>query len=162
MYWPFTYEVKLTVMKETENCTCRYIATKSKSGTLYVWNNARCPCRSRLKLDQRLKYIYIAPGQVLKMWVQNFDINKNPLPFWLFVACFKHFLLSTIQTHFPYKRLRGQILRCHKTGFRSACGSFDQTVMDNRPKCYIPSYMGSRDTNIVLLPCDDLAAILVM
>ena len=22
MYWPFTYEAKLTVMKETDNCTC--------------------------------------------------------------------------------------------------------------------------------------------
>ena len=54
MYWTFTYEAKLTVMKETENCTCKYIATKSKSGTPFVWNNARYPCRSRLKLDQRL------------------------------------------------------------------------------------------------------------
>ena len=58
MYWPFTYEVKLTVMEETEYCTCKYIATKSKNGTLYVWNNARCPCRSRLK------FVYAA-------WIQS-------------------------------------------------------------------------------------------
>ena len=52
-YLPFIQEAKLPVMKETENYTCKCIATKSKSGTLYVWNNARCPCRSRQKLCQR-------------------------------------------------------------------------------------------------------------
>ena len=38
MYWPFTYEAKLTMMKETAHYTYKYIATKdkSKSGTLYV------------------------------------------------------------------------------------------------------------------------------
>ena len=65
VYLPFTYEAKLTVIKETENCTCKYIATKSKSGILYVWNNARCPCRSRLKLGQRLiSFVHAA-------WIQS-------------------------------------------------------------------------------------------
>lgn len=42
------------MMKETAHY--KYIATKdkSKSGTLYVWNEARCPCTSRLKLGLRL------------------------------------------------------------------------------------------------------------
>ena len=71
MYWPFTYEAKLTVMKETENCTCKYIATKSKSEPLYVWNNARCPCRSRLKLGQRLITFVNAA------WIQSV---KTPYP----------------------------------------------------------------------------------
>ena len=72
MYWPFTYEVKLTVMKETENCTCKYIATKSKSGTLYVWNNVRCPCRRRLKLN-----LALLNDHFQFLWSFNVNLNSN-------------------------------------------------------------------------------------
>ena len=30
VYWPFSYDAKLTIMKEKENCTCNYIATKAR------------------------------------------------------------------------------------------------------------------------------------
>ena len=30
IYWPFSYDAKLTIMKETENFTCNYIATKAR------------------------------------------------------------------------------------------------------------------------------------
>ena len=45
MYWPFTYEAKLTMMKETANYTRKYMATKDKSkrGTLYVWGKPDAP-----------------------------------------------------------------------------------------------------------------------
>ena len=30
IYWPFSYDAKLTIMKETENFACNYIATKAR------------------------------------------------------------------------------------------------------------------------------------
>ena len=41
-------------------------------------------------------YMYIAPGQGLTTpWGQNFDVNRNILSFWSFVASFKKISLKS-------------------------------------------------------------------
>ena len=46
-------------------------------------------------------YMYIAPGQALTTpWGWNFDVNRNILPLWLFVASFKKISLKSDFIHF--------------------------------------------------------------
>ena len=45
--------------------------------------------------------MYIAPGQGLTTpWGRNFDVNKNILSLWIFVASFKIFSLKSDFIHF--------------------------------------------------------------